>query len=90
MPKFVKLPIVVEAEKISDLIYLARENMSLLPSWVREAYEAGLLIFLHDTISISTLDGRMRAGMDSWLLRGVKGELYPCDGDVFAATYSKV
>lgn len=36
---------------------------------------------------INTLEGVMRASDGDWIIRGVKGELYPCKPDVFAATY---
>lgn len=42
------------------------------------------------TIAISTLEGTMRADLDDWIIRGVKGEFYPCKPDIFAATYEAV
>jgi hypothetical protein len=36
---------------------------------------------------IHTLEGDMRADVGDWIIRGVKGEFYPCKPDVFAATY---
>lgn len=36
---------------------------------------------------ISTLEGTMTASNGDWIIRGVKGELYPCKPDIFAATY---
>ena len=39
---------------------------------------------------ISTLEGTMTAANDDWIIRGVKGELYPCKSDIFAATYEPV
>lgn len=39
---------------------------------------------------IQTLEGRMRAEVGDWIIRGVKGELYPCKPDIFAATYEPV
>ena len=36
---------------------------------------------------IPTLEGTMRAEVGDWIIRGVKGELYPCRADIFAATY---
>ena len=29
----------------------------------------------------------MIASQDDWVIRGVKGELYPCKPDIFAQTY---
>lgn len=36
---------------------------------------------------IPTLEGTMLAVQDDWIIRGVKGELYPCKPDIFAETY---
>lgn len=38
-------------------------------------------------ILITTLEGTMRADRGDWIIRGVKGEFYPCKPDIFAATY---
>lgn len=40
--------------------------------------------------SITTLEGTMTAQPGDWIIRGVKGELYPCKPDVFEATYEAV
>mgnify|MGYP003595322655 CR=1 FL=1 len=32
----------------------------------------------------------MRAPYWHWIIRGVQGEFYPCDPDIFAATYEEV
>ncbi|MFE6284377.1 hypothetical protein [Streptomyces sp. NPDC057877] len=39
---------------------------------------------------IPTLEGEMCASPGDYLIRGVKGELYPCKPDVFGATYEPV
>ena len=39
---------------------------------------------------IATLEGVMQAKPGDWIIRGVKGEFYPCKPDIFAATYEEV
>lgn len=39
---------------------------------------------------VNTLEGKMRANVDDYLIRGVAGELYPCKADIFEATYERV
>ena len=39
---------------------------------------------------IPTLEGTMRAEVGDWIIRGVKGEFYPCKPDIFEATYEAV
>ena len=43
-----------------------------------------------DNLWIGTLEGNMVASPGDWIIRGVKGELYPCKPDIFAATYEAV
>lgn len=38
---------------------------------------------------IPTLEGVMVARQNDWIIRGVKGELYPCKPDIFEATYER-
>ena len=39
---------------------------------------------------IPTLEGLMVARENDWVIRGVKGELYPCKPDIFEQTYEQV
>lgn len=39
---------------------------------------------------IRTLEGDMKVSSGDWVIRGVKGEFYPCKPDVFARTYVEV
>ncbi|MDO8543820.1 MAG: hypothetical protein Q7S40_25540 [Opitutaceae bacterium] len=41
-------------------------------------------------LEIETREGAMRASVGDWIIRGVKGEFYPCKPDIFAATYEPV
>jgi hypothetical protein len=36
---------------------------------------------------IATMEGTMIARAGDWIIKGVKGEFYPCKPDIFAATY---
>jgi len=38
-------------------------------------------------IDIPTLEGTMRADAGDWIIRGIRGEFYPCKPDIFEATY---
>jgi hypothetical protein len=40
--------------------------------------------------SILTLEGTMDANPGDWIIKGVKGEFYPCKPDIFEQTYEKV
>lgn len=40
-------------------------------------------------LMIRTLEGDMKVTPDSWIIRGVQGEFYPCRDDIFRATYEE-
>ena len=41
-------------------------------------------------ITIPTLEGDHIAKHGDWIIKGVKGEFYPCKPDIFAATYERL
>lgn len=87
MTRYRKKPIVIEAIEVRSALLAASRQWNALPEWLREAYELGKVIFAADTVEIATLEGNMTASIDDWIIRGVKGELYPCKPDIFEATY---
>lgn len=42
------------------------------------------------TLDIPTLEGTMTASPGDWIIKGIKGEFYPCKPDIFDATYEPV
>lgn len=40
-------------------------------------------------LMIPTLEGVMKAQVGDWIIKGVKGEFYPCKPDIFEKTYSE-
>ena len=42
------------------------------------------------SLVIPTLEGEMRVSVGDWIIKGVKGEYYPCKPDIFNQTYEKV
>jgi hypothetical protein len=89
---FRKKPVVIEAVRTRFAIQAAKADWSALPEWLRLAYEKGPegIVFAHDHVSITAPEGVMRAEPDDWIIHGIKGELYPCKPDIFAATYEPV
>lgn len=77
MPKFRKKPVVIEAVRFNG------SNGYEVCRFTNQALEAtgkGELI-------IPTLEGDHIASTGDWIIKGVKGEFYPCKPDIFAATY---
>ena len=50
----------------------------------------GLCVDENGHLLINTLEGMMAANPGDWVIRGVKGEIYPCKPDIFAETYEEV
>lgn len=46
--------------------------------------------FGKEGLNIPTLEGEMHASAGDWIIKGVKGEIYPCKPDIFEATYEPV
>ena len=42
------------------------------------------------TIIVPTLEGQHIASNLDWIIKGVKGELYPCKPDIFELTHDKI
>ena len=61
--------------------------------WINQAqYAAGreFARWINDKMHIPTLEGVMQASIGDWIIRGVKGEFYPCKPDVFAIIYERI
>lgn len=43
---------------------------------------------MQNSLAIDTLEGTMRADVGDWIIKGVRGEYYPCKPDIFEATYN--
>lgn len=81
MARYRKKPVVIEATLYDgqfDLEFLRGDER------VRSAGDGS------GAAEIVTLEGVMRCDIGDWIIRGVKGELYPCKPDIFAATYEAV
>jgi hypothetical protein len=87
MSYYRKKPIVIEAVPVAHVIDFTTSDWLNLPTWVAEAFETGIITADPDGIDIATPEGTMRGSSADWLIRGVKGELYPCKPDIFDATY---
>lgn len=88
MPLFRKRPVVIEAWPAAAVWHTAAHDWKKLPLDIAAAYEKGGWVFLgNGDIVIPTLEGNHTAKPDDWIIKGVKGEFYPCKPDVFDITY---
>jgi hypothetical protein len=78
--KYRKKPVVVSAWHFDGSFESARDPIAQgLATWSLRG-NGGV-------VRIQTLEGTMEAAPGDWIIQGVKGELYPCKPDIFAATY---
>ena len=78
MPKFVKKPVVIEAER-----WFPDENLII-------GYDRFGVEYTVMDRSIQTLEGPMKVSPGDWIITGVKGEKYPCKPDIFEMTYEEL
>ena len=84
MSQYRKKPVVIEAREFTA------ESRTDVMQWCggyegvssRKEYVQGFFV--------PTLEGAMRVSLNDWIIKGVKGEFYPCKPDIFALTYEPV
>ena len=86
--KFRKKPVEIEAVQFTGEPANFDEVCRFLEGQQHGHHEADYGPDAH--ILIHTLEGDMRADVGDWIIRGVKGEFYPCKPDIFEATYEPV
>ena len=50
----------------------------------------GKIKYINGKPTIETLEGTLTASKNDYIIKGIKGEYYPCKPDVFANTYEEV
>ena len=79
---FRKKPIIIDAVQWTGKNY---DEVSTF------AYDSERAVFIgENNLIITTLEGDMIANVGDWIIKGVKGELYPCKPDIFEETYEQV
>jgi hypothetical protein len=84
--RFRKKPVVIEAIQWTG--YNIMDVMTFMAP-VEPVHMSGFANS-DEIIGIDTLEGRMTAKRGDWIIKGVKGEFYPCKDDIFRATYDPV
>ena len=86
--KYRKKPVVVEAFFFGLHTY---------PDWFRQALKDGAVKYIEAEkdmpcdVEIKTLEGtHLAKQQQDYVIKGVRGEIYPCKADIFEATYEEV
>jgi hypothetical protein len=82
--KYRKKPVIIEAK----IFYCNAESYSVL-AWINEG-DWPLARWENFDLIIPTLEGEMKARPGDYIIKGIKGEFYPCKPDIFEATYEPV
>ena len=78
--KYKKKPVVIEAVEFNGF------NFGELEHFIGGDYgknEQGESV-------IATLEGALKISIGDYIIKGVKGEFYPCKPDIFKATYEEI
>ena len=84
MPRYRKKPVVIEAWRLpmSDGASRAFDgNHDIIFKRAGGAIVEAI---------ITTMEGVMTANNGDWIIKGVKGEIYPCKDEIFRMTYEAV
>lgn len=89
MAKYTKKPVEVEAIQWNGL------NLEEIKSFVGESLQYEIIDTAwqvgkgrpHILMQIKTLEGDMSVSVGDYIIKGVKGEFYPCKPDIFEQTY---
>jgi hypothetical protein len=83
--RYRKKPVLIQAEQLD------RSNGPRLAKWCGgewiDLYARGDRGEDISHVSIKTLEGVMRADLGDYIIKGIKGEFYPCKSGIFDLTY---
>ncbi len=78
-----KKPVEVEAvqwtgENLEEIVYFCGKYLFFINTG------------LHDLVYIKTCEGAHRVSLNDYIIKGIKGEFYPCKPDIFEMTYERI
>lgn len=87
--KYRKKPVVIEA------IQWNGDNLKEVMEFIGSEFKYGgntryitnKFSYINSVLTINTLEGDMEASKGDYIIKGIKGEFYPCKPDIFQATY---
>lgn len=77
--KYVKKPVVIEAMQFNG------NNLVECKIFINDNYDNTL-----NYPNIKTLEGIMQVNTGDYIIKGVKGEFYPCKQEIFMMTHEEV
>jgi hypothetical protein len=95
MKKYRKKPVVIEAFRMGidprpDWFQDEVTKNNITTHYVASNHGEGPFNFKQTYCYINTLEGTMLGDYGDYIIKGIKGEIYPCKPDIFEATYEEV
>ena len=88
--KYIKKPVIVEAimwtgDNQEEINKFCTNPNSTCKAYYHDIYNDGNYV-----LKIRTLEGDHIANIGDYIIKGIKGEFYPCKPDIFELTYDKL
>lgn len=92
--KYVKKPVVIEAiqwngQNTKEILEFMGQKVDLSNPIAQDSFY-DYELSLQNGWKITTLEGGHIASINDFIIKGIKGEFYPCKPDIFELTYNKV
>lgn len=98
MARYRRKPIKIEAFKYSGDLFDGQGKFCV-PKRAVQAFQTGRLYYAYDdmlkdepptNLYIKTQDNKLKVNVGDYVVRDVKGGIYPCTAEVFEATHEKI
>ena len=83
--RYRKKPVIIEAMQWDG----AWESIPKIKEFSPDIFERTDLDFKRNYLYVKTLEGEHIVSPGDFIIKGIKGEFYPCKPDIFEATYEK-
>lgn len=99
MTKYKKKPVVIEAVQWKGVVNSSYHNAIKVHNFLtglnaksgRDLLSESSTFYIENgNLFIKTLEGVMKADKGDYIIKGIKGEYYPCKPDIFEQTYERV
>lgn len=89
--KYRKKPVVIEAiqwtgNNLKEVIEFIDSEFAYEPN---TTYFTNKFSYNGTDLYINTLEGKMKVNQNDYIIKGIKGEYYPCKPDIFDETYEE-
>ena len=90
--KYRKKPVIIDAiewtgDNLFDVITFTDGHIDRNSTAAEMGWDRYCDLVAEKGFKVYTLEGKMNADIGDFIIRGIKGELYPCKPDIFADTY---